>query len=139
MALTVVPLSARSAPTARSTPTTTVREGGTGTLVIVRGEVNSSTAPVLSKALSRVIVKRCGDVVIDLANLEFIDSASVRVLTACKRMLDREGRRLTFRSPSRLAARVLEVFALAGLIEAPYAPRVARGRPILPNFFYPGR
>jgi anti-anti-sigma factor len=114
MALTVVPSSTRSAPTARSTGGTTVFEEGTGTLVIVWGEVDFSTAPVLSEALSRVIVKRCGDVVIDLANLEFIDSASVRVLTACKRMLDREGRRLTLRSPSRLPA-------------------------ILPNFFYPGR
>jgi len=116
-----------------------VREDGTGTLVIVRGEADFSSATVLSEALSRVIVRRCGDVVIDLAKLEFIDSASVRVLTACKRILDREGRRLTLRSPSRVAARALDVFALSGLIEAPYASRGTRGRPTLPNFFYPGR
>jgi anti-anti-sigma factor len=123
MALAVVPLAVRRAPTDGSTPSATVREEGTGTLVTVCGEVGLSAAPVLAEALSRVILQRCGDVVIDLAGLEFLDSASGRVLTACKRMLDCAGRRLTFRSPSRLAVRVLSVFALSGLIE----PR-AQGR-----------
>jgi anti-anti-sigma factor len=118
MVLTVVPLAARGAPTNRSTPTTTtVCEDGTGMLVTVRAERDFSTAPVLAEALSRVIMQRCGDVVIDLAGLEFLDSASARVLTGCKRMLDCEGRRLTFRSPRRPAVPVLRAFALSGLIE----------------------
>jgi anti-sigma B factor antagonist len=118
VALTVVPASAPSAHD-RSTPTpmATVREEGAGTLVLLRGEVDFSGASVLAETLSRVIVLRSGDVVIDLAGVEFIDTASVRVLTACRRMLDRESRRLTFRSPSRLAARVLRVFGLSALVE----------------------
>jgi hypothetical protein len=36
----------------------------------------------------------------------------------CEQLLDRRGRALTFRSPSRLAAHVLDVFGLTDLIES---------------------
>jgi len=116
MALTVVPPSACRVGR-RSSPNATVRGGGTGTVVVLRGDVDFSTAPVLSEALSRVILLRSGDVAVDLAQLEFIDTAGVRVLTACRHMLERDGRRMTLRSPSRLAARILRVFALSDLVE----------------------
>jgi len=118
MVLTVVPPPARRSARTRSSFTTTVRAEGTGTVVTLRGEVDFSAAPVLSEALSRVIVLRSGDVVIDLAELEFLDTAAVRVLMAGEHMLDREDRRLILRSPSRLAARVLQLFGLSDHTEA---------------------
>jgi hypothetical protein len=42
----------------------------------------------------------------------------VRVLTMAQQMLDRQGRTLSFRSPSRLATRMLDLFGLTELIEA---------------------
>ena len=54
---------------------------------------------------------------IDLAEAEFIDTAAVRVLAVGHQLLDERGRTLTFRSPSRLAARVLHMFGLTELIE----------------------
>ena len=116
MALTIVPTSAPSV-RGRSSPNATVREEGTGTVVVLRGDVDFSTASVLSATLSRVIVLRSGDVAVDLAQLEFIDTAGVRVLMACRQMLDRDGRSMTLRSPSSLAARILRVFALSDLVE----------------------
>jgi anti-anti-sigma regulatory factor len=51
--------------------------------------------------------------------VDFIDSATVRVLAASKDTLDGQGRRLIVRSPSRVAARMLGLFGLGDLIEAP--------------------
>ncbi len=98
--------------------TTTASAEGTRIIVGLRGEADLSTRPVLSNTLSRVIAMRTGDVVIDLAEVSFIDTAIVRTFTVCQQLLSRHGRRLTFRSPSRLAARMLQAFGLSDLIEA---------------------
>ncbi len=97
--------------------TAVVREEGKRTVVVLRGEADMSTTSVPSDAMSWVIASRTGDVVIDLAELEFIDSATVHVLADAQQLLERVGRTMTFRSPSRLAARVLDVFGLSDLIE----------------------
>jgi anti-anti-sigma factor len=101
----------------RAGPTPTVRAEGTSTVVVLRGESDFCTISVLSDVLSRVLTMRSGDVVIDLADAEFIDSSPVGALAAAQQSLDRQHRQLTFRSPSRLAARVLQVFGLSDLIE----------------------
>jgi anti-anti-sigma factor len=117
MTLTVLP-PARAARGIRSTPTTpVVRAEGTGTVIVLRGEADFSTTAVLSDLLSRVIASQAGDVVIDLAEVEFIDTATIRALAVGLQSLDGQGRMLTFRSPSRLAARMLHLFELADHIE----------------------
>lgn len=64
-----------------------------------------------------------GDVVVDLAETELIDTAIGRVIAvACKR-LARRGHRLSFRSPSPVAARILGSFGLTDLVEPPHAAR----------------
>ena len=63
--------------------------------------------------------RTAGNVVIDLAETEFIDTATVRVFAVAQQLLDRHDRKLTLRSPSRLAARMLYLFGLTDLIEAP--------------------
>jgi anti-anti-sigma regulatory factor len=72
---------------------------------------------VLCDTFSRVITSGGGDVVIDLTQSTFVDTGTVRVLSTARQLLDRQGRNLTFRSPSRLAVRMLDMFGLAGLIE----------------------
>jgi anti-anti-sigma factor len=96
-----------------------VRLDGACSVVFLAGEADVSTRPALCEVLCRVIALRCGDVVIDLSRSTFIDSAIVRALAAAHELLDGEGRRLTFRSPSMPAVRVLDVFGLTGLIETP--------------------
>ena len=102
----------------RPPPTSpTVRDSGHGTVVTLRGEADGSTRPALSDALSEVIAWRVGDVVIDLSEVAFIDTATVRALAVAEDLLQRRDRKLTFRSPSRLAARVIQLFGLDDLIE----------------------
>jgi anti-anti-sigma factor len=119
MTLTEVPQSARSIPGVPTALVAIVTVEDTRTVVVLRGEADASTREVLSHALSRVVAAfDAGDVVIDLAGAEFIDTGSVRALAVCQQLLERDGRRLTFRSPSRLAVRVLGLFGLTDLIEA---------------------
>ena len=119
MARTVFAPSLRAARAVRSGLLTTfVRAEGNRSVVVLRGEADLSTRPALSDVLSRVIADRVGDVVIDLAAAEFIDSSTVHALALAQQMLDRQSRKLGVRSPSRLAVRVLEVFGLSDLIES---------------------
>jgi anti-anti-sigma factor len=119
MTITTLPPSTRSADRFRcALMAPTVRTEGTRTIVVLRGEADYSTRPGLADVLSRVIALRAGDVVIDLAEAEFIDTATARALADCRQLLNRRDRKLTFRSPSRLSARLLHLFGLTELIEA---------------------
>jgi anti-anti-sigma factor len=100
-----------------------VHAEGTYTVVTLRSEADVSTRPALADVLSRVIAHGAGDVVIDLAPVTFIDTATVRALATCQQLLDRAGRALTFRSPSRLAVRVLDLFGLTDQIETRPVPQ----------------
>ena len=95
----------------------TVRDSGHGTVVACRGEADSSTQPALSDALAQVIAWRVGDVVIDLSEVTFIDTATVQALAVAKDLLQRRDRQMTIRSPSRLAVHVLQLSGLTDLIE----------------------
>lgn len=90
------------------------REEDTRTVVAAAGRSGLVGTPVQSEALFRVRPLPAGDVVIDRARAELIDSAT-GVSAQGQHLLDRQGRKLTFRSPSRLP--VLPGFGLADLIE----------------------
>lgn len=90
---------------------------GTTTVVVLRGEGDLTTLPVLVKAFARVIADNQGDVVVDLAETEFLDTASVRVIGRAGEYLRDRGRQLTIRSASREAVMVLAVFGLSHLVE----------------------
>jgi anti-anti-sigma factor len=105
-------------PTA-GTAFSTIRAEGTRRIVILHGEWDFSTKSQLADLLSRVIALPTGDVVIDLAEVEFIDTATVRAFVISQQLLDRNGRMLNFRSPSKLALRLLDLFGLTDLIETP--------------------
>jgi anti-anti-sigma factor len=114
MALTVVSPSEGDVQAALRTRVSA--EGGF-IVVTLAGEADFSTTMVLSDTLAKAIALGAGDVVMDLAELEFMDSATARVLAAAEERLVRRGRKLTFRTPRTVAARVLHLFGLSGLIE----------------------
>jgi anti-anti-sigma factor len=90
---------------------------GTATVIAVGGEADVASLAVLVDILARVIADDHGAVVIDLGPTTFIDTATVRALDSARRFLGDRDRELTFRSPSRLAARVLASFGLSQLVE----------------------
>jgi len=90
-------------------------EGGS-TLVVLRGEADIYTVPVVVDALARVISDREGNVVVDLAEADFIDVAALRAVLRAGQILAGGERRLELRSPSRVADRLLSVFGLSHLV-----------------------
>jgi anti-anti-sigma factor len=96
----------------------TVTVEGSSTVVALRGEGELATLPVLVQAMARVIAENRGNVIIDLAETEFLDTASVRIAGRASQYLRDRGRHLTIRSASCQAVMVLAAFELSHLVEA---------------------
>lgn len=94
-----------------------VRRDLEDTIVTVSGEADLFTRPVLVEALVAAVAEPDGPVVVDLSQTVFIDAGSMRVLTQAAREVQDRGRAFVFRSPSRVAARVIEFFGLTSLCE----------------------
>ena len=92
-------------------------EGG-ATVIAIRGEADVATLPVVADALAHFIAEQRGDVIVDLAETEFMGIATLRALLRARDVLDQGGRQLTLRSPSRIADRLLAVFGLSHLVGA---------------------
>ena len=86
-------------------------------VVVVNGELDLVTAPQFERGLNDVIASTDGDVVVDLANVTFIDSTGLRVLLLAHDHLSKTDRLLSVRSPSVQAIRLLEICGLRALIE----------------------
>jgi len=89
---------------------------GANTVVALGGEADVATLPALVGAFARIIADCEGDVVVDLAQIEFMDTAALRSVLEARAVLAGDGRQLMFRSPSRIAERVLAVFGLTHLV-----------------------
>jgi anti-anti-sigma factor len=75
--------------------------------LVVDGEVDMSTLPTFSDALTRVLKHSSGDVWVDVEKLGFIDVGGLRALAAAACQLGLQGRRLVLRSVSPHLARLL--------------------------------
>lgn len=95
---------------------------GAATVVTLRGEADLFTLPIVVDVLARAIADHDGPVIVDLALTEFIDSGTVRTLARAWTFLDDRGRKLTVRSPSTMAVRMLELFGLTHRIEPDRTP-----------------
>jgi anti-anti-sigma factor len=80
----------------------------------VHGEVDLSVVPELELALGTAIMESDGAFVIDLSDLEFIDSSGLQVLLRARGLLGREDRALAVICPH---GPVRRVFELSGFSE----------------------
>jgi len=99
-----------------ATPPRLSDEGGR-TVVWLGGENDLATSGALADALAAGMSADLADVVVDLRRVTFLDAATIGVLVRGRNMLDSEGRRLTLRSPSRPAGRMLALCELTVLVE----------------------
>jgi anti-sigma B factor antagonist len=88
------------------------REDDEGTYLLAAGEVDVLTAPKLAAALVRILHTVQGDVVVDLSETLFIDSAGLHVLLNAQRRLTRQGRKLRVICGSGPVRRVIEMARL---------------------------
>lgn len=81
----------------------------------VRGEVDLVTAPHLAALVDAVIDQGQTRVVLDLAEVDFLDARGLRVVRGVSRLAGTGGG-ITVRSPSSLVKRLLEITGLAGAV-----------------------
>jgi anti-sigma B factor antagonist len=84
--------------------------------VRVRGEVDIDTAPRLTEALDAAIWGTRGAFVVDLCEVDFLDSSGVSVLVRARAVLGREDRELVVICPPGPARRIFEVAGIADLL-----------------------
>jgi anti-sigma B factor antagonist len=79
-----------------------------------RGEIDAQSAPILESALDGLIEGGAAIVVLDAADVEFMDSSGIRALVTAGSRLSDTGGRLFIEGMSGAVQRVLEV---SGLID----------------------
>jgi anti-anti-sigma factor len=96
-------------------------------VVVVRGELDSFTAPELGTVLAGIADRGHRSVVLDLAECDFIDRGGLRVIAENAEQLALWGRSLSVRSPSGVVRRLLDLVGPAAitLLEGPHAVRAA--------------
>lgn len=99
----------------RGVPTSA--EGDASLTVVLRGEYDLASVPALTELLARAIAVDDADLVVDLAQVQFMDASILGVLVRADDFLGRRSRSLWLRAPSRMARRLLEICGLTGLLD----------------------
>ena len=93
-------------------------DGPDGHVVLhVSGEIDMSAKGLFLERLADVIEASDGDVVVDLADVSFIDSTGLAVLMQAREQLETAGHKLMITRPSRPVTRVLQVAGLDALLQ----------------------
>jgi anti-anti-sigma factor len=92
------------------------RDGDVAVLV-VKGELDPHTAPKLRDRIDDAVAAGSSEVVLDLSQLDFIDSSGLRVIISAHKAAVERGGRLVLRSPSPTAKRLLDITGLLDHIE----------------------
>ena len=83
----------------------------------VRGDVDMATAPELQDKLLVLVNATGDDLVLDCADLEFIDSTGVAVFVHTQRLLEVHDRSLRVENLHGMARRALDILGLTELLE----------------------
>jgi anti-sigma B factor antagonist len=84
--------------------------------VVVRGEVDIATAPQLTAAIDEAIRESLGTFIVDLCDVDFIDSSGVNVVMRARAVLGREDRQLVVICPPGPVRRIFEVAGIDDLL-----------------------
>lgn len=106
------------APGASLSATARVLGGGRGSLVVAAGDLDLRGAPVLREALAGPLLAGRGPVLLELADVAFIDSSGLATLLNAMGRLTRVGRRLVLVAPSAPVRRLLAAIGLQDSISS---------------------
>ncbi|HET9730630.1 MAG TPA: STAS domain-containing protein [Acidimicrobiia bacterium] len=79
-----------------------------------RGDLDAASAPTLSNVINDLLAANVDEIVLDMSDNWFCDSAGLRVILDAHEQLTRRGGRLVLRSPTEPVMRLLEVTGLRG-------------------------
>ena len=84
--------------------------------VAIRGDIDLDAVPSLESALDTAIRSTAGAFVLDLCDLDFLDSSGLRVMLRARARLAREDRELAIVCPPGPVRRLFEVVGIADLL-----------------------
>ena len=90
--------------------------------IVIRGEFDAAMAGAVETAFDSVDTQSCGGVVVDLAQVDFIDSAGLRVLLVGQSRLSGDGVTMTVRNPQRQVRRVFELAGVGDVLSLEPTP-----------------
>ncbi|HWN59555.1 MAG TPA: STAS domain-containing protein [Streptosporangiaceae bacterium] len=96
---------------------TSASAGADGTVVVLFGEADTTTAALLREKLTALLDTGARLVTIEAAGLSFLDSASMRVLVLAARALRGRHGRLVLARPQPAVARMLEITGANRLLD----------------------
>ena len=99
--------------------------------VVVSGELDRATAPLLSERLEEAIRESEGAFVTDLSELGFLDSSGLHALLRALALLGREDRQLALVCPPGRVRRVLDLAGVADMFTL-YDSREDAARALVP-------
>lgn len=97
----------------------------------VRGEIDINSVAILEDALERAILASTGAFVIDLTDVEFLDSSGLAVLLRARGLLGREDRALALILPPGPAKRAFDVSGFGDMF-ATYISREEAAAAVVP-------
>ena len=86
-------------------------------MYVLSGEVDAHTAPQFAGHFEPLPGGVGDALVIDMADVTFMDSSGLRVLIELNQRVTEAGTSLTVRAPSRAVERIIEISGLSDLIE----------------------
>jgi len=90
-----------------------VRAADQATVISVSGELDLASSPALEEELERVAQSNAGVVIVDLRQLEFMDSTGLSVLVKAHQQAEEQGRRLGLVNGSQQVQRLLNLTGVA--------------------------
>ena len=100
-----------------STFRASVSAGESGPLITLSGEVDITNAAELNELITSQLAEATQQLTIDVAGLDFADTAAIRVLLIAARRLRQRGGGLVLLHPQRALARVLEFLGADEAVE----------------------
>ena len=93
-------------------PLGVVRRDADDVVIWLRGEHDQSTAEVHA-SFARAMALDDGNLVVDMSHVQFMGTATARVIVGTRQALIDRSRSLTLRSPSKSAQRMIDLCGLA--------------------------
>ncbi len=87
-----------------------------GIVLVIEGELDLATAPILREALVDVTEGLEGDLILDVASLNFIDSSGLALFIAEQKRLQSLGHELVIFAPTPRAIRLFEIAGVAEVL-----------------------
>lgn len=94
------------------------------------GDLDIATAPVLADAVTRLIAEPAvGQLLVDLADVRFLDSSGVRALLQARKAAQERGIAFMVSRPGEFVAEVLRIAAVDQLLGVNQTPAADRDQP----------